>query len=216
MTEPSKNALGLTGFPTPYTAADVSAYLLFLFPDPTWAQYILGACENLCTEYNWYEAGDLLPEEASEAFRIIVQQAPYNLMMPEEVPTPFWDNEDDVDDEETPELQPWYGEVTNPTAPADELDFVENVLLWGFTGLIALATIEVGAAPAILFHTTVKKFIITQKRGDVGETIRFVVDNQDFTTIDTTPYPAGSLIETTVVTNQEDGDHVLMLIGEPS
>jgi len=28
--------------------------------------------------YNWYEAGDLSPEEASEAFRVIVQDAPYN------------------------------------------------------------------------------------------------------------------------------------------
>lgn len=80
MTEPGKNAPGLKGFPTPNTAAGIEAYLLFLFPDAEWAQYILGACETLQYAYNWYESGDLSPDDAAEALRVIVQQAPYNFI----------------------------------------------------------------------------------------------------------------------------------------
>lgn len=135
----------------------------------------------------------------------------------DEVQTPFWDDETDVDDNEPVATQTWYGEVTNPTAPAGELDFVESVALWAFTGLVAVATFEVaGIAPAIAFHTFVEKFIIIQKRGDVGETIRFVVDHQDSITIDTTPYAPGELIETTIVTPQTGMGHDLMIIGGSS
>jgi len=50
-----------------------------LFEDKEWAQYILGACRALQYAYNWYEAGDVSPDDAAEAFRVIVQDAPYNL-----------------------------------------------------------------------------------------------------------------------------------------
>ena len=83
----SKNAQGLTGFPTPDTAADVAAYLLFYFPDPIWTQYILGACRALTSEYNWYEAGGLSPIEAADAFDIIVQEAPANKLPVCSLPT---------------------------------------------------------------------------------------------------------------------------------
>src|SRR5882762_7630820 len=101
MTEPGKFAPGLKGFPTPNTAADISSYLLFYFPDDTWAQWVLGALEPMTVGYNWYESGDLDVDEAAEAFRLIIQQAPYNLLEPN-VPTPFWDEDsgDDADDEQ--------------------------------------------------------------------------------------------------------------------
>jgi len=60
-------------------AAGIAGYLLFLFDDKEWAQYILGALEVLQYGYNWYQSGDLSPDEAAEAFRLIVQDAPYNL-----------------------------------------------------------------------------------------------------------------------------------------
>lgn len=135
----------------------------------------------------------------------------------EMVETPFWDDETDVEDSETPDLQPWYGQVTNPTAPAGELDFVENVLLWAFTGLVAVATFEVaGVAPALAFHTTVEKFIILQKRGDVAETIRFVVDGQDAKFVNTAPYSPGDIISTEVLTPPTGGGHDLLIIGGSS
>lgn len=50
-----------------------------MFEDKEWAQYLLGALKPLSEVYSWYEAGDMSPEEAAEAFRLIVQDAPYNL-----------------------------------------------------------------------------------------------------------------------------------------
>lgn len=49
-----------------------------MFEDKEWGQYLLGAAKVLGDVYNWYEAGDLTPEEAAEKFRVIVQDAPYN------------------------------------------------------------------------------------------------------------------------------------------
>ena len=212
MTEIGKNAPGLRGFPTPNTADEIESYLLFLFPDDTWAQWVLGALEDMVYEDNWYEAGDMTPAEAAEAFRQIIEQAPYNLN-PSKVPTPFWDDESDVEDEETIEMQPWYGQVSNPEAPAGELDFVESVALWLITGIVAIATFEVGGvAPAMLFHTTVEKFIILQKRGDAAQTIRFVIDGEDATFVNTAPYSPGDIIETPIATPVTGGDHTLMII----
>lgn len=135
----------------------------------------------------------------------------------EVVETPFWDDSADVDDNEPVATQTWYGEVTNPTAPAGSLDFVESVALWAFTGLVAVATFEVaGIAPAIAFHTTVEKFIILQKRGDVAETIRFVVDGQDAKFVNTAPYAPGDIIETSIITPQTGGGHDLLIIGGSS
>lgn len=74
-----KNAVGLKGFPTPDTASGIDGYLMFLFNDPTFAQWLLGALEPLVYEYSWYKSGDLEPDEAAEIFREIVQDAPYNL-----------------------------------------------------------------------------------------------------------------------------------------
>jgi len=87
MTEPAKNAQGLKGFPTPNTATGEFTYLLFYLDDPLWAQYILGAIRTLESEYNWYQAGDLMPDEASEAFRLINQAAPTNKLPVCSLPT---------------------------------------------------------------------------------------------------------------------------------
>jgi len=87
MTEPGKNAPGLTGFPTPNEAAETAAYLLLYFQDETWAQYALGALKALTVGYNWYKSGDLDVDEAAEAFRLIVQQAPLNKLPSCSLPT---------------------------------------------------------------------------------------------------------------------------------
>ncbi len=74
-----KFAVGLKGFPTPNNPEDADAYLLFYFPDKQWSQYVLGALSVLGVGYNWYKSGELDVDEAAEAFRTIVQDAPYNL-----------------------------------------------------------------------------------------------------------------------------------------
>jgi hypothetical protein len=184
-----------------------------------WLPYVLGALTQLCLPATW-DTDDLSVRQLAidRARRLIALiDTPECFIPPDEVETPFWDDESDVDTNEPTDTQTWYGEVSNPTAPAGELDFVESVALWAFTGLVAIATFEVaGIAPAIVFHTTVEKFIILQKRGDVAETIRFVIDGQDAKFVNTAPYSPGDIIETPLVTDVTGGDHTLMIIGGSS
>jgi len=125
MTEPGKNAPGLTGFPTPNDAAEEAAYLLLRFQDKKWAQYALGALKALTVGYNWYKSGDLDVDEAAEAFRLIVQQAPYNKLptcsLPDGTPlmrvNPSTGHIQDIDEDENwqdnPDIPP-----TPPRPPA--------------------------------------------------------------------------------------------------
>jgi len=202
--------------PAPTVEADDAGTFMYVGYSWEWQQVLLAAVDQLKNPATWQGDHDAIIQAIDRATDLqYLLQAPIELST--EVETPFWDDEENVDDNAPADDQRWYGEVTNPTAPADELDFVESVLLWGFTGLIALATFEVGGfAPAILFHTTVKKFIITQKRGDVAETIRFVVDGEDAKFVNTAPYSEGDLIETTIITPDTDGDHTLMIVYQPS
>jgi len=167
MTEPGKFAPGLIGFPTPNTASGLDAYLLFLFNDPLWAQYILGACKPLGLEYNWYEAGDLLPAEASEAFRLIVEQAPYNLQN-NKIQAPYWDEDsgDDADDEAEPADQTWYGQWDGET-------FVESLAYVFLTNFLS-TLVSTGAA--IKFLTIPRAFRVAIRQNPHGANLLLFLD----------------------------------------
>jgi hypothetical protein len=195
--------------PVPSVSPDDAGTLLTVQYSWEWQQVLLAAVDQLRNPATWQ--GE--PDEVGQA----IDNAAYLkelLMTPvRDVPTPFWDDESDLEDEEPADMQPWYGEVTNPEAPAGELDFVENAALWIITGIVAIATFEVGGiAPAIVFHTTVEKFILLQKRGDTAATIRYVVDGQDMKFVNTAPYAPGDIIETPIVTPQTGGDHTLLIV----
>jgi len=73
-----KFAQGLRGFPTPNSIPADGGYIVFRIPaDNEYAGLILGAAQLLTYAYNWYQWGDLTPDEAADAFRLIVNQAPY-------------------------------------------------------------------------------------------------------------------------------------------
>lgn len=75
-----KFAQGLRGFPTPNSIPSDGGYIVFRIPaDNEYAGLILGAAQALTYAYNWYQWGDLTPDEAADAFRVIVQNAPYEL-----------------------------------------------------------------------------------------------------------------------------------------
>lgn len=208
MSELGKHAQGLRGFPTPNMPAGTLSYLLFYFPDEEWAQWILGALEPMNYADNWFESGEMSVDDAAEEFRCIVQDAPYNLIPEELTQTPFWDNAEDVDDTAPPDDQRWYGYVTDPDAPAGELDFVEDASVWVVSGMIALATGSVGVALA--FRTFVRNFILTQKKGDVGETIRYVIDGRDMTTI--AGDGSGDLVSVSMVGDPDLSEHDFYII----
>lgn len=225
MSDIGKFAPGLRGFPTPNTPAGEESYLLFLFPDPTWSQYILGACRDLVVEYNWYLSGDLETWEASEALRLIIQEAPYNLV-DRSVPAPYWDEDsaDDADDTAPRDDQPWYGILID-----DNLTWVENVGFWAITAFVALAATP---AAAIAFVPIARRFTVAVKKHDLGGIVKAFIDGSEVGSIDTYS-PSDGVGEMTIIMPEpggafraEDTPHTLWLsmaeefnpsvVGEPN
>lgn len=128
------------------------------------------------------------------------------------IPTPYWDDAADVDDQLSAEEQVWYGYVADPSAEPEELTFIENAAIWAFTGFIAYASWEVGFAPAVVFHTIAPRFVLAWKRGDVGEIIRVIVDGAEAGVVDTTDAAEGELVEFNVVADQSLETHELLLV----
>jgi len=176
MSELGKHAPGLVGFPTPDAAVGTPAYLLFLFDDPTWGQWLLGALTALVSEYSWYKSGGLETWEASELFRLIVQQAPYNFTTSSEIDTPFWDEQsgDDASSEITPPEQPWYGVWDGET-------FIESLSYWAVTAFLATGVSE-GAA--IRFVTPLRTFRLTLKKSPHGAKLLVLMDSNLFQLVD--------------------------------
>src|ERR671919_600452 len=109
----------------------------------------------------------------------------------------------------------WYGMVTNPAAPADELTFVENAVIWVFTGFIALVlapTLPVGAAAGLTFRTLASRFTLAFRRGDIIEQIRIVIDAQDYGTVNTGDVGIDEIIEIDVNGLTDLAEHDILLV----
>lgn len=163
--------------------------------------------------YNWKQVNDtdITPEEAAAACYDILLKfvASSTLECEKLIPAPYWDNDEDVDDELPDPIQYWYGEVTNPTDPPDELTFVENAAIWVFTGFVAYAG---GIGAAAVYHTIAPRFALAWKRGDLGELIRVVIDAADYGTVDTSTVDVGEIITLEVLPDQTLEEHDIMLI----
>ena len=64
---------------------------------------------------------------------------------------------------------------------------------------LAVATWEIGAAPAILFHTIAPSFVLAIRRGDLGEVIRILVDGQDAAQVNTASASVGDVVRVPIV-----------------
>jgi hypothetical protein len=183
--------------------------------NPAWSKVLAAACDQMLQFPSWIGDDDekKLAVDRALTLKILLQTPVY---VPErEVPAPYWDDDADVDDEEPVETQEWYGEVTNPTAPADELTFVENAVIWIFTGFIALVlspALPAGVAAGLAFRTLATRFTLAFRRGDIREQIRIVIDAKDYGEVDTADVDVGEIIEVKV-NGLEDADfHDILLV----
>jgi len=174
-----------------------------------WLPIVLGALDQLLLPYTWVGDEAEVQDALDDATRL-KQMFAVPTCSASDVECPYWDDETDVGDSEPADTQTWYGEVTNPDAPPEELDFVENAIVWGFTGLLALATPELGFAPAIAFHTIAPRFILAQKRGDIATVIQIFLDRVPQAKIDTTGMSEGDIIEVPIV--GDDGEHDILIM----
>lgn len=181
--EPGKNFEGQKGFPTPDSVPETTACRSFSVPaNDDWLGVLMGAVEVLRNEWAWYQWGVLTPAEAADAWNDIIIKAWEDSLISAcpttTVPTPYWDEDSDVDDEMENDEQVWYGEVLDPSLPPNELTFIEKASVIVMTGILAVATAEAGFAPAIAFSTIAPKMILAIRNGDVGRIIRIFIDGE--------------------------------------
>jgi len=200
-------------FPTPVDLPEDTACRTFRIPaDAAWLGLFMGALSLLTDPANYQQfEGGMTPTEASEIALAVIEEAYadaiYGCQL--SMPTPFWDEAQDLDDEESSGDQIWYGEVTDPDAPADELEFVENAAIWVITGFIAYAG-QIGGA--VFFNTVAPRFVLAWKRGDVAEVIRVVIDAADYGTVDTSTVSVGEIIQLNVLPDPDLETHDILLV----
>lgn len=178
--------------------------------DPAWVGAVDGALSQLAEAGSWREYGDQTPEETADQMLAMLEEAwaLEGCGGATGVPTPFWDDVTDTDDEETPAAQTWYGYVDDPDLPADELTFIENAGIWVFTGFLALSGTP---AAAILFNTLAPRFVLAMRGDDFSEVIRIIFDGMDQATVTTSGDP-DELIEIPVIGEDDGGSHQLLIV----
>lgn len=169
--------------------------------NPAWTPVLMAAVDQLLQYSTWQGDHDakILAVNRAEILKIILQQ-PIEIE-DTNIPAPYWDTEDDVDDSLPPDEQDWYGYVEDALAPADEMTFVQSAVIWILTGFVALVlspTLPVGAAAAVTFRTLATRFTLAFNRGDVREQFRVIVDASDYETADTDGLSTGDIIEMNV------------------
>jgi hypothetical protein len=183
--------------------------------NPAWTKVLMAACDQLTQFSSWQGEHDdkILAVNRAIILKWLLQK-PVDVGE-EDFPAPYWDSDEDVDDEMPAEEQEWYGMVTNPAAPADELTFVENAVIWIITGFIALVLVPAlpaGVAAGLAFRTLATRFTLAFRRGDIIEQIRIVIDAKDYGTVDTSTVAEGEIIEIDVNGLDEADFHDILLV----
>lgn len=187
--------------------------------NPAWSKVLAAACDQLLQYPSWIGEHDdkILAVDRATNLKIQLQIPVY--VGEREIPAPYWDTGTDVDDEMPIDTQTWYGEVTNPADPADELTFVENAVIWiisGFIALVLVPALPAGVAAAVAFRTLAARFTLAFNRGDIREQFRVIVDAADYTTVDTDGMTEGDIVEIDIDGLTEADFHdILIVVSNP-
>jgi len=189
--------------------------LIYVAYNIGWQEQLLAAVDQLCQYSTWIGDHDTKIQAMNRAVYLKwLLQVPVEVG-DTEIPAPYWDTEEDVDDSLPPEEQDWYGYVENATAPADEMTFVQSAVIWILTGFVALVlspTLPVGAAAAVTFRTLATRFTLAFNRGDVGEQFRVIIDAADYETVDTDSLSVGDIIELNVDGLEDLPEHEIIIV----
>jgi len=215
---PNQNNFAEVSFPQELTPPDVDPdegeTLLYAY-NTAWSKVLAAACDQMLQYTSWIGDDDEKKLAVNRALTLkILLQTPVEVGE-RDMPAPYWDDDEDVDDEMPVESQDWYGMVTNPSAPADELTFVENAVIWIITGFIALVlapALPAGVAAGLAFRTLATRFTLAFRRGDIIEQIRIVIDAKDYGTVNTGDVAEGEIIELQVNGLDEADFHDILLV----
>lgn len=208
-TYPNDSNYPTPSFDQPVTSPDVdpdAGDLVSASFNAAWIPVMEGALDSLLLPSTWEGTADdknLAINRASNLKDIIASASV------RAVDTPYWDTDEDVDDQAPAETQTWYGEVEDPTVPPDETTFVENVFIWAGFGLLAVASAEVAFAPAIAYLTIAPKFVVAIRQGNLGRIIRLFVDGSQVGSV--TDDGSSDVVEMPVVADPSLESHQIYL-----
>jgi len=206
-------------FPQELTPPDVDPddpdlEMILVEYNPAWTQVLLAAADQLLQYSSWLGDHDAKIQAVNRATTLKwLLQNPVDVS--DEIPAPYWDTEEDVDDSLPPEEQDWYGYVESATAPADEMTFVQNAVIWILTGFVALVlspTLPIGAAAAVTFRTLATRFTLAFNRGDVAEQFRVIIDANDYETVDTSALSVGDIVELNIDGLEDIPEHDILIV----
>jgi len=174
--------------------------LIYVGYNPAWIPALMGAVTQLELPSTWQGDHDQIIAALNE-----VSLLKFQLTEPAAiggVPTPYWDDQSDLDDEETPEEQPWYG-IFDGTFQ----ETVENFIIAGFVAYAA------GPGAAVRFLTLAPAFRLAWKTSDLGGIIRVFIDGADAGTVDTYSATPG-VLEVPFVGDPENEEHEILMVLE--
>lgn len=164
---------------------------------------VSGALALLGEDWNWQQFGAMTPAETAQAMRnMLAGYLSSDCAAEEEVPTPYWDDSTDLDDEEPGDEQSWYG-----IFDGEFHETVENFIIAGFIAYSG----QIGAA--VTFLTFAPKFRLAWKKGGLGGAIRIFIDGVDNGLLDTYSEEEG-VIERDFVGDPELSEHVVLQVLE--
>lgn len=209
-------------FPQELTPPDVDPddpdlEMILVEYNPAWTEVLMAACDQLLQYSSWEGDQDakILAVNRASNLKWLLQE-PVNVS--DEIPAPYWDSEEDVDDSLPESEQDWYGYVESATAPAGDMTFVQSAVIWILTGFVALVlapTLPVGAAAAITFRSLATRFTLAFNRGDVAEQFRVIIDAEDYDTIDTSALAVGDIVELDVNGLPDAAFHDILIVRTP-
>lgn len=182
--------------------------------NPDWSPVLAAACNQLQLYSSWTGTHDEKVRAVERAANLKIQLMNPVYVPERDWPAPYWDDEVNLEDEEPLGDQEWYGQVADQDAPADEMSFSQNAVIWLLSGFVAIASSLSGPgaiAAALTFRTIAKKFVLAFNRGDVREQFRIIIDAQDYAEIDTEDYAPGEAIDL-IVDDLPDADNHQILI----
>jgi len=172
--------------PPPTDDPDAGVQVTVCFSEE-WLPYVLGALDQLLLPIAWQgtESEIELTQERAQMLKDMFASPTCAI---DDVQTPYWDSDDDVEDTAPADEQTWYGHTDGNDFVTDAADFV----LQGF--------IAVGLSPqaAIVYRTFVPRMRVAFRRGDFGGVVNVFVDGVKAFDFDTFLASGNDVVERTL------------------
>jgi len=152
-----------TGYLTPDSLPEAVVCREFFIPKSTeFLGIFMGALQPLANPDSWTPYGSLTPQECADVFAGILNQIAetYGLCGEENIPAPFWDDEENVDDEATPETQVWYESLPD-------------------TIVSGALSILLTPAAGVVYNATIPKIRLALKKGASGGIVNIIFGTVD-------------------------------------